>query len=409
MRFITLFTVFTIWGTKAFGFSNPLVANRNQKLANLPIGKQLDATMEGILRNILFHRDFGAEFVMFSTWEDSKNELYLVPSYSEKDLQLPAKGLGYRLITESDEPVGVSSDSNELLKVLEIQEEDITALGFPTLFHWNGESQDDSLTFGSKKIILDEINKNSVNAEFELDNDFLFTSLTSADVFDPTYYNEREYTIITEYTTVHTTVTTTVIAAPESHIVNKPPITTDEQASTPIDSETPESSKNGEFEFQFPGNPELSLASSISALEPEQTSIGTKTASHDETPSIVVIVTTERAWDYTTIDVESPEFEGMPMIPTTSPEISSGSITRTKIKPTVYPSKVHSYSGSSLGIVTSGTKRGVNSMSRGLSSFYDFPANGTKIPNNGLGNFEYQTRNSMLGIICVLASMTFFF
>lgn len=433
MKLATLFTIATTLHS-AFGASSPLVVERNEKLSELPLNKQLNATLEGILRNILVHRDFGSDMVMFNTWKDANDELYIVPTLSDDENESAAMGLGYKLITDSNKVLS-ASNTNEFLNVLEIKEEDVSAMGFPKLFKGcDGKSQEDLFPFGARKFMLIGVNKSSVDGEdvnasglfnwwggeeecdsnlFDTDH-FLFFGIGSVQE-DTADAMANDVVYQTEYVTVHTTITTTITQTHGENLMPMPmpmPETTLEAAPEPTVEPLPTpSGPNAEFEFQLPGNEKDAGMGAGEEVPEEVTLTTTVTTTHDkptdtnestveptveptlEPTTTIPAPTMTESW--TTVDVESPEFSGVTV---TSMPVSQ-SWTRTRVSGSVGSSSaINFYSD-----YRSQSTRRV-SMTRGFNSTHgELTKNGT-VPNNGFGNFEGQPWNSFFAMACLMGT-----
>lgn len=450
MKLTTLITAVSFL-TTAFAANKSLVKERNEQLADLPVDKQFNATLQGILRSILAHRDFGSESVMFSTWRNVNDELYIVPALSEDDIDSAAMGLGYKLITDSNSVVR-TSNTKEFLNVLEIKEEDISSMGFPKLFSKDFEDgmiKEDYFPSGARKFMLignkssidysdnEEVNDSGLFNWWGREDDddcdinsvdtdhFLFVGVDSIkenqwyenDEDDDSSLNiQNEIVFETEYTTVHTTVTTTVTAT--KHGETLPEKTT----KLPLVLTT--SAPGGEFEFRLPDNgvKEVPMTTAAPVKQIlvddgnahnvdeviEEITVSKMTMTTHEKPTHVdtTNIATSEATSlslWKTIEVESPEFNGSK---TKSSAISPSSMhtIMTKIYPSVKSSSaIHFYSDYKLM-----SSKGMVSMTRGFnSSNTDLLNNGT-IPNNGFGSFEIQPWNSFFGIVCLMATLVIF-
>lgn len=454
MKLSTLITTALFSGT-VFGVISPIVQERNEQLANLPVDKQLNATLKGILCSILAYRDFGSKFVMFSTWTDSQDGLFIVPTLSEEDSDSAAMGLGYKLITDSNNAVGLSN-TNDVLNVLEIKEENITAMGFSKLVNKDydgGKSQEDYFPFGARKFMLIGANKSSIDSSDMTDNanasglfnwwgeekdDECDTNLFDTDHFlfvgvgsvkeDQLYTGEEdesmniqnEVVYETEYITIHTTVTMTVTKTThDDHMTTYPPPEVASTTTATSIEPSPTTIANGEFDFQLPGDDvkEVPMTTSGPTLiekvhephheEKEYTFISTTiTTTHDGPTHVkttdIPVKDPIPTQSWSIIEVESPEFSNIEI---TSSMWSSTPMekTKTRVRQSMRSSSaIHFYSD-----YKSMTTKGV-SMTRGFNSSHAELLNNGTIPNNGFGNFEIQTWNSFFGIVCLMATMAIF-
>lgn len=134
----------------------------DEQYSSLSYEELSHVTSSGILQTILNNREFGSNFVKFSEWENPNGDLYVIPYTEETENSYlnPAMGLGYRFVDNNNAVV----ESLNINDVVKIEEENVTAAGFP--FGWKKHEEqtaDDFFPFGSKKFMMIGVNKESVN------------------------------------------------------------------------------------------------------------------------------------------------------------------------------------------------------------------------------------------------------
>lgn len=189
--------------------------------------KEINDITGGILKTILNNRDFGSNTITFSEWRNPNNELYIVP-FTDENTDVSALGLGYTLYTHNK----IDYNSLDFGDVVEIREQNITAMGFPLLWNKGDNCDGDndgtantSFSFGTRKFMLVEVNNQALgftevenNSEVHKGNEYVkrsneFSNTETFLFFGIGDINDTDRSVVYEtlikYITIHTTTTFT--------------------------------------------------------------------------------------------------------------------------------------------------------------------------------------------------------